>query len=140
MRLNVPCVYLSIDTTNANSISNFTQLIPLIPLTLMISMIHYFCHSPLEAVVEFTEKRGNCENYIKEANYDIAVGHLLFKSFWANDPAFQLAICTCNLLSLFKIDFAWITGYRQQIKTIRLNSVFMVGKSSERQEVWFKVL
>jgi hypothetical protein len=107
MRLNVPCVCLSIETTNVNSISNFTQLTPF---TLTISMIHYFFHSHLEEVVEFTEKRGNCENYFKEAKYDMAVGHLLFRSFWANDPAFQLTICTCNLLSLVKIDFVWITG------------------------------
>jgi hypothetical protein len=30
-------------------------------------------------VVEFYEKRGNCENYIKEAKYDMAVGHLLLQ-------------------------------------------------------------
>ncbi len=34
-----------------------------------------------EEVVEFYEKRGNCENYIKEAKYDMAVGHLLIQSF-----------------------------------------------------------
>jgi len=33
-------------------------------------------------VVSFYEKRGNCENYIKEAKYDMAVGHLLLQSFW----------------------------------------------------------
>ena len=35
-----------------------------------------------EEVVEFYEKRGNCENYIKKAKYDLAVGHLLLQSFW----------------------------------------------------------
>jgi hypothetical protein len=39
-------------------------------------------------VVEFYEKRGNCENYIKEAKYDMAVGHLLLQSFWANNAIF----------------------------------------------------
>jgi hypothetical protein len=34
-----------------------------------------------EEEVEFYEKRENCENNIKEAKYDIAVGHLLLQSF-----------------------------------------------------------
>jgi hypothetical protein len=37
-----------------------------------------------EEVVLFYEKRGNAENYIKEAKYDMAVGYLLLQSFWAN--------------------------------------------------------
>jgi hypothetical protein len=37
-----------------------------------------------EEVVEFYEKRGNCENYIKEAKYDMAVGHLLLQSSCLN--------------------------------------------------------
>ncbi len=32
---------------------------------------------PSEKVVIAYEKRGNSENYIKEAKYDMAVGHLL---------------------------------------------------------------
>jgi Transposase DDE domain group 1 len=36
---------------------------------------------PSEKVVIAYEKRGNAENYIKEAKYDIAVGHLLLQSF-----------------------------------------------------------
>jgi hypothetical protein len=43
-----------------------------------------------EKVVIFYEKRGNAENYIKEAKYDTAVGHLLLKSFWANEAVFQM--------------------------------------------------
>lgn len=34
---------------------------------------------PAEKVVITYEKRGNSENYIKEAKYDMAVGHLLDK-------------------------------------------------------------
>jgi hypothetical protein len=34
-----------------------------------------------EEVVDFYQKRGNCEIYIKEAKYDMAVDHLLLKSF-----------------------------------------------------------
>ena len=45
---------------------------------------------PSEKVVILYEKRGNCENYIKEAKYDMAVGHLLLKSFWANEAIFQM--------------------------------------------------
>jgi len=43
-----------------------------------------------EKVVISYEKRGNSENYIKEAKYDMAVGHLLLKSFWANEAVFQM--------------------------------------------------
>ena len=45
---------------------------------------------PSEKVVISYEKRGNAENYIKEAKYDMAVGHLLLKSFWANEAVFQM--------------------------------------------------
>ena len=79
-------------------------------------------------VVEFYEKRGNCENYIKEAKYDMAVGHLLLQSFWANEAIFQLMMLTYNLFLLFKMDFAKETEYRQQIKTFRLKYIFLAGK------------
>jgi len=79
-------------------------------------------------VVEFYEKRGNCENYIKEAKYDMAVGHLLLQSFWANEVIFQLMMLAYNLFLLFKMDFAGETEYRQQIKTFRLKYIFLAGK------------
>jgi hypothetical protein len=79
-------------------------------------------------VVEFYEKRGNCENYIKEAKYDMAVGHLLLQSFWANEAIFQLMMMAYNLFLLFKMDFAKGTEYRQQIKTFRLKYIFLAGK------------
>jgi len=81
-----------------------------------------------EEVVEFYEKRGNCENYIKEAKYDLAVGHLLLQSFWANEAIFQLMMLAYNLFLLFKMDFAKGTEYRQQIKTFRLKYIFLAGK------------
>jgi Transposase DDE domain group 1 len=81
-----------------------------------------------EEVVEFYEKRGNCENYIKEAKYDMAVGHLLLQSFWANEAIFQLMMLAYNLFLLFKMDFAGETEYRQQIKTFRLKHIFLAGK------------
>jgi len=81
-----------------------------------------------EEVVEFYEKRGNCENYIKEAKYDMAVGHLLLQSFWANEAIFQLMMLAYNLFLLFKMDFAKGTEYRQQIKTFRLKYTFLAGK------------
>ena len=81
-----------------------------------------------EEVVEFYEKRGNCENYIKEAKYDMAVGHLLLQSFWANEAIFQLMMLAYNLFLLFKMDFAKETEYRQQIKTFRLKYIFLAGK------------
>ena len=61
---------------------------------------------PSEKVVIAYEKRGNAENYIKEAKYDMAVGHLLLQSFWANEAIFQLMMLAYNLFLLFKMDFA----------------------------------
>ena len=83
---------------------------------------------PCEKVVSSYEKRGNCENYIKEAKYDMAVGHLLLKSFWANEAIFQMMMLAYNLFLLFKFDFLSISEYRQQIKTFRLKYVFLAGK------------
>lgn len=81
-----------------------------------------------EKLVIAYEKRGNAENYIKEAKYDMAVGHLLLQSFWANEAIFQLMMLAYNLFLLFKMDFAKGTEYRQQIKTFRLKYVFLAGK------------
>jgi len=44
--------------------------------------------SSVEAV-EFYEKRGNSETFIKEAKYDMVIGNLLLQSFWANEAIFQ---------------------------------------------------
>jgi uncharacterized protein (DUF1330 family) len=83
---------------------------------------------PTEKVVITYEKRGNAENYIKEAKYDMAVGHLLLQSFWGNEAIFQLMMLAYNLFLLFKMDFANGTEYRQQIKTLRLKYIFLAGK------------
>ena len=82
----------------------------------------------LEEEVEFYEKRGNCEKAIKEAKVDMAVGHLLLQSFWANEAIFQLMMLAYNLFLLFKMDLAGETEYRQQIKTFRLKYIFLAGK------------
>ena len=83
------------------------------------------------------EKRGNAENYIQEARYDIAVGRLLLKSFWANEAIFQIMMLSYNLFLLFKFDFLGIYEFRQQItcacgtgagKTFRLKYVFLAEK------------
>ena len=83
---------------------------------------------PSEKMVISYEKRGNAENYIKEAKYDMAVGHLLLKSFWANEAVFQMMMLSCNLFLLFKFDFLGISEFRQQIKTFRLKYVFLAWK------------
>jgi hypothetical protein len=83
---------------------------------------------PSEKVVISYEKRGNCENYIKEAKYDMSVGHLLLKSFWANAAVFQMMMLSYNLFLLFKFDSLSISEYRQQIKTFRLKVVFLAAK------------
>ncbi|WP_352407000.1 IS1380 family transposase [Acetoanaerobium noterae] len=81
-----------------------------------------------EAVVLSYEKRGNAENYIKEAKYDMSVGHLLLKSFWANEAVFQMMMLAYNLFLLFKFDYLDASEYRQQIKTLRLKYVFLAAK------------
>jgi hypothetical protein len=81
-----------------------------------------------EKVVIAYGKRGNAENYIKEAKYNMAVGRLLLKSFWANEAIFQLMMLSYNLFLLFKLDFLGISEFRQQIKTFRLKYVFLAGK------------
>ena len=83
---------------------------------------------PSEKVAISYEKRGNSENYIKEAKYDMAVGHLLLKSFWANEAVFQMMMLSYNLFLLFKFDSLSISEYRQQIKTFRLKYVFLAAK------------
>ncbi|MEI7473130.1 MAG: IS1380 family transposase [Chitinophagaceae bacterium] len=81
-----------------------------------------------EKVIISYEKRGNAENYIKEAKYDMAIGHLLLKSFWANEAVFQMMMLAYNLFLLFKLDSLSITDYRQQIKTFRLKYIFLAAK------------
>ncbi len=83
---------------------------------------------PCEKVVISYEKRGNCENYIKEAKYDMAVGHILLKTFWANEAIFQMMMLSYNLFLLFKFDILSISEYRQQIKRFCLKYVFIAGK------------
>jgi len=63
---------------------------------------------PSEKVFISYEKRGNVENYIKEAKYDVAVGHHSLKSFWANEAVFQMMMLLYNLFLLFKFDFLGI--------------------------------
>jgi hypothetical protein len=69
---------------------------------------------PCEKVVISSERRGNAENYINEAKYDMAIGHLLLKSFWANEAVFQMMMLAYNLFLLFKFDSLHISEYRQQ--------------------------
>lgn len=58
---------------------------------------------PSEKVAISYEKRGNAENYIKEAKYDMAVGHLLLKSFWANEAVFQMMMLAYNLFFAVRV-------------------------------------
>jgi hypothetical protein len=59
-------------------------------------------------VVEFYEKRGNCENYIKEAKYDMAVGHLLLQSFWSSQYPLGIIRSAGMCTSLFFLISGWI--------------------------------
>ncbi|WP_407252125.1 transposase [Klebsiella pneumoniae] len=58
----------------------------------------------------------------------MAVGHLLLKSFWANEAVFQMMMLSYNLFLLFKFDSLDSSEYRQQIKTFRLKYVFLAAK------------
>ena len=82
---------------------------------------------PSEKVVVSYKKRGNVENYIKD-EYDMAVGHLLHKSFWTNEAVFQMMMLSYNRFLFFKFDFVGISEYRQQIKTFRLKYMFLAAK------------
>lgn len=83
---------------------------------------------PSEKVVIIYEKRGNAKNYTKEAKYDMAFGHPLLQSLWANKAIFQLMMLAYNLFLLFKMDFSNGTDYQHQIKTFRLKNIFLAGK------------
>jgi hypothetical protein len=48
-----------------------------------------------------------------EAIRSMAVGHLLLKSFWANEAVFQMMMLAYNLFLLFKFDSLHISEYRQ---------------------------
>lgn len=54
--------------------------------------------------VKFYEKRGNCENYIKETKYDMNIDSLKMKSFWANEAFSQIIMLVYNIFLLFKMD------------------------------------
>ena len=75
----------------------------------------------------FYENRGNCENYIKETKYDMNIGSLKMKSFWANEAFFQIMMLVYNifLFLLFKMDKVSASEYRQWILTFRLKYVFV---------------
>lgn len=82
----------------------------------------------LENTVKFYDKRGNCENYIKETKYDMNIGSLKMNSFWANEAFFQLMMLVYNVFLLFKLDRISPNEYRQRILTFRLKYVFVAGK------------
>ena len=89
-----------------------------------------------EKVVIADEKRGNVENYINEIKYDLAVGHLLLILFWSNEAIFQMMRLACNLFLLLIFDFQGSSEFREKFKTFCLKYVFLVGKLSERQDIW----
>ena len=77
--------------------------------------------------MKFYEKRGNCENNIKETKYDMNIGSLKMKSFWANEAFFQIMMLVYNIFLLFKINKVPVSEYRQWILTFRLKSTVVFG-------------
>ncbi len=65
----------------------------------------------------------------------MAVGHLLLKSFWANEAVFQMMMLSYNLFLLFKFDSLDSSEYRQQIKTFRLKYVFLCSKNNQNRKI-----
>jgi len=67
----------------------------------------------------------------------MAVGHLLLRSFWANEAIFQLTMMAYNPFLLLKMDRGLEAEYWQHIKTFRLKYIFLAGKiiRSARQVV-----
>ena len=78
--------------------------------------------------VDFYKKRGTCENYIKESKYDMNVGTMILKSFWANEAIFQIQMLVYNLFLIFKQEHLSENEYWQQIKTFRLKYIFVAAK------------
>lgn len=81
-----------------------------------------------DEAVDFYKKRGTCENYIKESKYDMNIGTLLLKSFWANEAIFQIQMLVYNLFLMFKQEHLSENEYWQQIKTFRLKYIFVAAK------------
>jgi hypothetical protein len=54
--------------------------------------------------VKLYEKRGNCENYIKETKYYMNIGSLKMKFFWTNEAFFQIMMLVYNIFPLSKMD------------------------------------
>ena len=73
-------------------------------------------------------RRGNAENYIKETKYDMNIGSIKMKSFWASEAYFQIMMVVSNIFLLFKMEFLSKNEYREQIKTFRLKYIFVSGK------------
>lgn len=69
----------------------------------------------LSDIVKFYEKRGNCENYIKETKYNMNIGSLTMMLVY-------------NIFLLFKMDKTSINEYSQWILTFRLKYIFVAGK------------
>ncbi len=82
----------------------------------------------LADTVKFCEKRGNCENYIKDTKYDMNIGSLKMESFRANEAFSQIMMMVYNIFLLFKMDRVSAGEYRQWILTFRLKYVFVAGK------------
>ncbi|HBK70247.1 MAG TPA: IS1380 family transposase, partial [Flavobacteriaceae bacterium] len=82
----------------------------------------------LSESIYFYQKRGNSENYIKESKYDLNIGTLLLKPFWANEALFQIAMLVYNIFLMFKMAYLSPVEYRQQIKTFRLKYIYVAGQ------------
>jgi len=91
---------------------------------------------PSEKVVISYEKRGNSENYIKEAKYDMAVGHLLLKSFWANEAVFQMMMLSTICFCFSNLIFWAFQNSDSKSRHSVWSMFFLLGKLSDQQDMW----
>jgi len=84
--------------------------------------------------MEFYIKRGNCESYINETKYYMAIGHLLLQSFWVNEVIYQLMMMTYHLFIPFKMDFSKEGNTGSKSKLFGWSTFSLLERISGRSE------
>jgi len=74
------------------------------------------------------KKEVTVKTTLKNPKYEMNVGNIILHSLWANEAIFQLMMLTYNIFLLFKISYMTEKEYSQQIKSFRLQDVFLAGK------------
>jgi len=75
--------------------------------------------SSAELVWELYRKRADCENRIKELEYDFGADNFCMQDFYATEAALRMVMLAYNLMALFKLTVIQ-TKQSQRLTTIRL--------------------